>query len=222
MERAIFCFWTGKNPITEQRKKSLEEMPQITECKVYYITPKLLPNWILPEAPLHPAYEYLSAVHKADYLRCYFMRYYGGGYSDIKVPTGSWKAAFDELENNPDLWAVGYPEGSPTDLANIDDRDLYRKMQAVYSKMIGNGSYVCKKGTPLVVEWLEEVHRILDAKLEKLRNYPAPHPRAMQQADPNYVLKWTEICGNVFHPLVYKYLDHVSTNLPKPICHNYQ
>jgi hypothetical protein len=220
--RTIFCFWTGDNPITDRRKQSVECMAEITGCKVQFITKDTLHSWILPYAPLHKAYSFLSAVHKADYLRAYFMCHYGGGYSDIKIPTGSWIPAFEALEKNSDLWVVGYPEGSPDDLAAVDDKELYRKMQSVYSKMVGNGSYVCRSGTPLVRRWLAEVHRILDRSYEQLQAYPAPHPRAMKQQDPKYALKWTEICGNVFHPLVYEYLEHVSTALPKPICYGYQ
>ena len=220
--RTIFCFWTGDNPITERRKYSVECMYEITGCKIEFITKDDLSSWILPYAPLHKAYPFLSAVHKADYLRAYFMCHYGGGYSDIKIPTGSWIPAFEALEKNPDLWVVGYPEGSPDDLAAVDDKELYRKMQQVYSQMVGNGSYVCRSGTPLVRRWLTEVHRILDRVYEQLEAYPAPHPRVMKQEDPKYALKWTEICGNVFHPLVYEYLSHVSTDLPKPICHGYQ
>jgi hypothetical protein len=197
-------------------------MYEITGCKIEFITKDDLSSWILPYAPLHKAYPFLSAVHKADYLRAYFMCHYGGGYSDIKIPTGSWIPAFEALEKNPDLWVVGYPEGSPDDLAAVDDKELYRKMQQVYSQMVGNGSYVCRSGTPLVRRWLTEVHRILDRVYEQLEAYPAPHPRVMKQEDPKYALKWTEICGNVFHPLVYEYLSHVSTDLPKPICHGYQ
>jgi hypothetical protein len=220
--RTIFCFWTGDNPITPRRLHSLRTIQPITGCKIQYITQESLNNWILPYAPLHQAYPFLSAVHKADYLRAYFMCHYGGGYSDIKEPTGSWIPAFEALEQNTDLWVVGYPEGSPDDLAAVDDKELYRKMQSVYSQMVGNGSYVCRSGTPLVRRWLAEVHRILDRVYKQLEAYPAPHPRVMKQGDPNYALKWTEICGNVFHPLVYEYLAHVSTSLPKPICHGYQ
>ena len=44
-----------------------------------------LSSWIAEKSPLHPAYNYLSSVHKADYLRCYLMHHHGGAYSDIKV-----------------------------------------------------------------------------------------------------------------------------------------
>jgi hypothetical protein len=52
--------------------------------EVKVITPVLLPFFILPDHPLHEGFEYLSGVHKSDYLRSYLMNFYGGGYSDIK------------------------------------------------------------------------------------------------------------------------------------------
>lgn len=59
--------------------------------EVKLITPKNLNNYLLPDFPLHPAYDYLSLVHKSDYLRCYFMHFHGGGYSDIKPNYKNWK-----------------------------------------------------------------------------------------------------------------------------------
>jgi len=220
--RTIFCFWTGDNPMSETRQESVDNMEEITECNVKLITKDNLKEWELEDAPIHPAYEYLSAVHRADYLRAYFMFHYGGGYSDIKRAGGSWLKSFNLMHRRSDIWAVGYPEEDEDCIAGIDDTKLYKKMQKVYWRMIGNGSYICRKGTPLVNEWLEGVNKILDQKLESLRAYPAPNPRARSDEDPRYVLKWTEICGNVFHPLVYKYLNHVAPVLPMPDCKKYQ
>jgi len=219
--RTIFCFWTGDNPMSETRKSSLFSMEEITECNVRLITKDNLHEWILEDHPIHPAYEYLSAVHRADYLRAYFMRHYGGGYSDVKRPSGSWIKSFRVLDTYENIWITGYPEGDEDCIASIPDRELYKNMQSVYWRMIGNGSYICRKGSPLVKEWLEGVHKILDEKLERLRAYPAPNTRARSDKDPCYVLKWTEICGNIFHPLVYKYIDRVATTLPMPDCKNY-
>jgi len=77
-------------------------MEEITGCKVCCVYKDDLSKYIL-EHPLHEAYEYLSETHKADYLRTYFMHFYGGGYSDIKRSSGSWLKAFDDLENS-DKW----------------------------------------------------------------------------------------------------------------------
>jgi hypothetical protein len=59
----------------------------------------------LPEYPLHPAFKYLSYVHKSDYLRSYFMHFYGGGYADIKKysSNNNWKECFNLLNSNTDI-----------------------------------------------------------------------------------------------------------------------
>jgi len=222
VEERIFCFWTGSNPITERRLFGLEQMRKNSGCKVEYITPETVDSWQTDNHPYHPAYKYLSPVHKADYLRCYFMYHYGGGYCDIKPVNTSWKPAFDLINKNTELWAVGFPEEKPDDLANIDDKVLYNKMQKRYRDMIGTSAFICRPKTQLTLEWINKVHSILDTKYELLKSYPAPYPRVKNEEDTNYALKWTEILGNIFHPLCYKYLNRVSTFLPKPECINYQ
>ena len=73
------------------------------------ITPTTRPYFILPDHPLHPAFPYLSLVHQADYMRTYMMRYYGGGYSDIKHVHFDYQPYFDRLFNGPsDKLAYGY------------------------------------------------------------------------------------------------------------------
>ena len=83
--RKIYTFWTGNNPMSESRQSHFELLKLVSGVEVVLITPNNLSEYILPEYPLHHAFKYLSLVHKADYLRCYFMHHYGGGYSDIKA-----------------------------------------------------------------------------------------------------------------------------------------
>lgn len=72
----------------------------------------------MPEAPLHKAFQYLSPVHKSDYLRAYFMHFYGGGYADIKHIHFNWFAYFEKLYNGPqDKYAIGYHEIFSYDIA---------------------------------------------------------------------------------------------------------
>ena len=60
MERKIYCFWTGSNSMSDCRKNSLDSMEAITGCKVLCIYKDDVKKYILPEHPLHEAYEYLS------------------------------------------------------------------------------------------------------------------------------------------------------------------
>jgi hypothetical protein len=220
MDTRVFCVWTGTNPLSSARQQSIDTFAERSGCPLILVTEETLKDWIV--TPLHPAYPYLSFVHRSDYLRCYFMYHYGGGYTDIKPTTGSWKDAFATLEQTPDLWAIGYGEDSPDCIACVDDADLYGRMRGVYTRMLGNCSYICKRGTPFVNDWFHAVHSVLDAKYEALKANPAQSPRDCTQSNPNYCLRWTEICGNIFHPVCFRYLEHTTTGLPKPICEHYQ
>ena len=75
----VYCFWTGKNKMSQQRKDCLQNLQTTTDAMVILITPYNLPDYILPQYPLHEAYSYLSETHKADYFRSYDMNFYGGG-----------------------------------------------------------------------------------------------------------------------------------------------
>ena len=83
-ENNIYIFWTGDNEMSENRKKSIENLKNTCECNIILVTPLNLKSYILSSQPLHEAYQYLSYTHKSDYLRTYFMHFIGGGYSDIK------------------------------------------------------------------------------------------------------------------------------------------
>lgn len=197
-------------------------MPTVTQCPVVLVTADDLPRWILPHAPLHEAYPYLSAVHRADYLRAYFMHHYGGGYADVKPALGSWEPAFSYLKAEPSCWIVGYPEISPEAVARVPDAAVYQELRRRYADLPGNGAYVCRPATPFTETWVAQVHAVLDTKVEQLHTYPAPHARASRQDDPCYALRWTEICGDIFHPLCLKYVDRISTKLPPLDFGNYQ
>jgi len=54
----------------------------------------------------------LSAIHRSDYLRGYFMHHHGGGYHDVKPPgAGTWDAYFALLGSygraSEDIWMLG-------------------------------------------------------------------------------------------------------------------
>jgi len=95
VSNTIYCFWTGSNEMSDARKQSLEQLKQVSDMNVILVTKDNLHTYILPDHPLHEAYKYLSETHKSDFLRIYFMNFYGGGYSDIKRATGSWKPAYE-------------------------------------------------------------------------------------------------------------------------------
>lgn len=130
----VYMFWFGYN-MSDDRKRCFEQFKEISETKVILITYKNLNNYILDSEPLHPAFKYLSYTHQADYLRTYFMNFYGGGYSDIKMTTGSWKKSFDDLYNS-DKWINGYQEIGYNGVA-------VNYLKSNWYELIGNGAYIC-------------------------------------------------------------------------------
>ena len=205
----VFCFWTGTNPMSENRKACLRTIPY---CR--FVTKDNLSDFILPSVPLHESYSYLSETHKADYLRTYFMHHYGGGYSDIKEYSPDsiyeWRNAFNRLYSDLNIWAIGYGEESPGSIAHPDYQQHYRSM-------IGNGAYVCRPNTPLTREWYNQMITFLDSVLSSLRKNPSNGPQDCAEKGTGYPIEWNQMLGRIFHPLVYKYRDHIRTEGPRPV-----
>jgi len=208
----IFCFWTEKNEMSINRKKHLDNLINKSMCNVVLVTPENLQNYILPDHPLHPAYKYLSAVHKADYLRTYFMNFYGGGYSDIKGTSSSWKDSFDDL-NNSDKWICGYQE--------IEGGVAYQPYVTKWRELLGNGAYICKKDTQLTNMWYNEMINLLDQKLSLIEQNPAAHTRDCFEQSSKYPIEWNEMLGRIFHKYNYKFKDKCLNSLPMIDLNNY-
>jgi hypothetical protein len=211
----IYCFWTGTNELTENRKRCLEQFKKMCGCNVIFVDITNLNNYILPDQPLHPAYEYLSETHKADYLRTYFMHFHGGGYTDIKETTGSWISSFNDLRNNDNKWICGYKE--------VNSGVAYGPLVDKWEELIGNGAYICKPQTPLTTEWYNEMIILLDTKLEKLKIFPAKSPLDCDNGSGQcYPIQWNEMLGRIFHKILYKYKEHLLNTLPISVFKNYR
>jgi hypothetical protein len=206
--RTVFCLWTGDEMLSDNRLRAIWSIISNTGCPVAFINKQSLADWIVPEHPLHPAWPYLSSTHKADYLRCYLMHYYGGGYTDIKRTQTRWPGFFEALEHS-DKFALGYTE-LPNGIPHLKN-ELGDRLRAAYAELIGLCAFIFKKETPLTTAWLTRTEGLLDAKLPLLREHPACHP--LDQTDvllPNgqpspYPLRWAELLGEIFHPLIHEY-----------------
>ncbi|NEI02411.1 hypothetical protein [Rhizobium leguminosarum] len=213
-ERQIFAFWTGDNQMSANRLSALASMHASCECPVIFLSSRNIRSRELPEAPFHAAYDFLSDTHKADYLRCYFMHHYGGGYSDIKRTTKSWASAFDSF-NDPLINAAGYREIDADSVAPVGG-ELETRLRRHYRNLMGNGAYVFRPRTIFTQKWYDATHLLLDTKLAELAIHTARHPRDFQGAElspgcfSQYPLKWTEMLGNIFHPIAYEFRRHVA------------
>lgn len=214
VEYTIYCFWTGNNEMSDNRIECLENLKNVSECNVLLITKYNLSDYILSDVPLHPAFQYLSETHKADYLRTYFMHFYGGGYSDIKKTTGSWIPSFNALKCNDNYWICGYKE--------INGGVAYEPHSDKWELLIGNGAYICKPQTLLTKEWYNSMLALLDIKLELLKINPSTHPQDSSESGTGYPIGWNEMLGRIFHNISYKYKEHILNTLPISIFNNYR
>jgi FkbM family methyltransferase len=217
IQRKINCFWTGTNPLTDNRLRCIHNMNLTvgTGVSVTLITQTNLEEYIIPGHPLHPAYKYLSETHRADYLRTYFMHFYGGGYADIKEQGGSWSTAFDMINNNPNIWISGYPEIGPNGIAYSPVCDDWRRL-------VGNCAYICRPNTPLTREWYTCMMSILDDKLSELQLHPAQSPSDCRETGSGYPIEWNEMLGRIFHRISHQYMDHINQAVPTPFFTNYR
>lgn len=168
--RSIWCFWTGNNPLTPNRERALSLMRE--HNPIVLVTPDNLHEVEVEGHPYHPAYEHLSLVHRSDYLRAYVMHHYGGGYSDVKPHARSWTSAFDRLDAaTSSTWAVGYPERSASDVAQLTGR-LGRDLRLHHRLLIGLCGFIFRRASPFTSEWLNEV----ECRLTHLQPALEAHP----------------------------------------------
>ncbi len=204
-----------------ERIRALQSMKK-SGLSIEFINQTNLPYWIVDGHPLHSAYPYLSAIHRADYLRVYFMHHYGGGYSDIKHIDNSWIPAWDSLFET-EKWAIGYREIGPRGVAIVPSINYIRLLWN-WKNLIGNGAYIFKPGTLFTEKWLNLSNQFLDNKLNDLILNPAREPEdyrgKFNGVDKSlYPIRWSELLGNIFHPLCLRYSEKILYDLPRPNFH---
>ena len=236
----IYAFWTGNNAMSDVRKASLASMAS-SGCEIVLVDNDNIHDFIEPHR-LHNGYYYLHYAHRADYLRCYFMRSIGGGYSDIKKINSSWTPYFEMLASDETLWGVGYREISRHGVANIYQSSCilqqsrerrcrswiqWRWLQLHYKALIGNCAFIFKANTRMVQEWWDELNARMDYLLPQLKQYPARYPKERpghwyEGVVSSYPVPWSFLLGDILQPLALKYRKRLSRALPPPDFTNYQ
>jgi hypothetical protein len=225
----VYSFWTDNNPITPRRLQIINSnILYFKKHNIEYklITPQNLNEYLIYDK-LHEGYKYLSSTHKSDYLRCYFMHFIGGGYTDIKLVQGDWFNSFKLLEFKQDKYCNGYREPHRSGVARCHGNDnLYNFLCNNVKYLNGLCSFIFKPNTPLTNEWYNLLKKQMDLKLKLLEQFPGRHPREGHGDgnDPsyNYPIIWSELLGNILHPLYYKYKEKLLQTLEMPLCHNYR
>lgn len=223
----IFCFWTGENPMSSQRRECLSSIQKKSGVEVILITPKNLNQWILQDHPLPEEFDCLSLVHKSDYLRSYFMYHFGGGYTDIKQCLHSWLPAFTELNNSRKI-GLGYTEINKKSVACLHEnteysiRDIFNfneKIKSNFKLLIGNCAYIFKPQNPVFYHLLKEQNLRLKEYSEQLKH----HPGNAFGSNAGYPIPWTALLGDIFHPIVYMLeAEIIHNNIIRPSFVNYR
>lgn len=210
IDRIIYTFWTGATEMSPNRKECLDQLHATAGCKVQLITPDNLTPYILPDHPLHEGYNLLSEVHRSDYLRTYFMHFHGGGYSDVKRTTGDWNKAFDDILQNSDILINGYHEPSPAGVhGSSHARSLWKEIP-------GTCSFIMRPRSEFTTKWYDQMIKKMDEKLADLKKHPGTNPRATPHVQPGYPIEWTELLGDIFHPLTCNFRDRFLFTVPIP------
>ena len=142
-----------------------------------------------------------------------------------------WRPSPDRVANTSLFKFIEYINlNKKTEIKNFSDlhawsvenrHDFWDEVWNFY-RVIGCGAYICKPNTFFTIDWLNSVHGILDQKYELLKNCPANNPRDFYNkrlddgSISNYPLVWSEICGQIFHPLCLKYSKKILKTLPTP------
>lgn len=200
----VFVVWTGHNELTPNRLRNLERLRSELGLPLVLVTPETLPKWIVPGAPLHPAYEDLALMHRADYLRAYLMHHHGGGYADIKAPLGQWTGSFDEMLSDESVWVTSYASTYANWIGKLKGR-LGRTILVRYRLVFGKGAFIMRSHTPLTAEWLAEVEAVLDRRVSHLSANPAIEPYGSD----GYPLSWHDLLSRILDPLTLKYHEHI-------------
>jgi len=209
--------WTDDTPMSDSRKECFEQFKYICGCTVILITPKNLNDYILKEHPLHEGYQYLSALHKSDYLRIYLMHFYGGGYSDVKRATGNWNQAFQDLLNDPTKIINGYHE-------NCEGSIGYLPHKHYWNVLLGNGALITKKQTELTQALYHALLELMDSNLDELRKHPAKVFNDTKDlgTGTGYPLCHSDVMGKNFHKVSLPFADKFLYTVPYPACYDYK
>ncbi|WP_157103224.1 capsular polysaccharide synthesis protein [Neomicrococcus aestuarii] len=198
----LFMIWAGDNALPPNRLRSIEVIREFNlDLNVHLVTPNNLNEFVLPEHPLHKAYEKLSFIHRSDYLRAYLMHHHGGAYMDIKPMTVPWKPVIESLNADIDLWAAG-----PSEISSFNTSPAFGPLgidqRKHFSRILFQSAFAFKPGSSWTEEWLDEVERRLsyfDNLLDTRR------PKQPFGLNPEYPIPWSSIHGYVFGPLALKY-----------------
>jgi len=224
----LWCYWEGE-AMQGNRKLSFDYLQEHIGVPIALVGPENIAAFILADHPLHQAFPCLSIVHRSDYIRAYLLHFYGGAWHDIKATEVSFADCWEQFQA-PNLFLIGRPE-LPKGAAAVQ-LSPGRYIGDHWQDLVAVPAWIGRPQTPLSRDIYRELIQLLDDNLAALQKYPARHAREKKihrknifqelfvqikclctGRNPNYPLDWT-VFGNIFHPAVYRYRDHIARNLP--------
>ena len=196
LRNVIYQFWAGNADMTGDRLKCYTESKDVFGVKTELITPDNLSDYVVRGHPIHKAYPYLSPNHKSDYVRCYLLRFHGGGYADIRRYSreNNWSEQFELLANTAYADIVGEPEN-----ARWAAFPTYRDEEHA-SRLVICGYLIGKADTPFTRMWYDRIIQYLDVMYPLIRENPSPDSRSAQ----GYPIPHFGLMGFPFHYTCYK------------------
>lgn len=224
--KVVFICWFGGYKVDNQKmsKYRFEAFKSLVEnigVPVILITSNNYSCFIKKTHPIHKSFELLSGNHKSDYIRAYFLHYYGGGYHDIKHREDSWKDCWDDWLFDDNIWIYGRRENNKRAIGYPPQSSHIREY---YDKLVTMGWIICKPNTKYTNILLQKIEDILTKKHLELVLHPGfkssgyYHENPFQMAEENnYPLRWLEIMGEISHPLMLEFIYNIKYGLPDAI-----
>jgi predicted O-methyltransferase YrrM len=174
----IWMTWTGTNPMPDHLKLCLESIRHHNDLDftIVLITPDNIDEY-LPER--HPAYSYLSYVHRSDYLRAEILHRWGGLYLD--TDTICFRSLQPWYQKIMKYDVVSY-DGSP--------------WREVFGMSVFGPT---RRDSVLTQAWVTKLRKRLDKRLAALIKFRQTHPDPTQDC-----LQWTEILRSIVLPVAQK------------------
>lgn len=190
LRRVVYQYWTGGG-MSQSRKECFDATRDVFGVPVELVTDDNVSDYVVPGHPLHPSFGLLSANHRSDYIRCYLLRFHGGGWADIKKYSedNNWAESFDRLDSTPGADVLGEAE-------NVGGMAFGSMRTPECAGLSIITSYlVAKADTPFTKMWYERTVRYLDM----VQPLIYANPSTSSYGGPSYPLRFYSVMGEPFH-----------------------
>jgi hypothetical protein len=152
--------WTGNNPLPPYMALCHETVKKWNDpyFHVVLVTPDNVHHFL---QDIHPAYDFLSYVHRADYLRVMLLYHYGGMYLDMD--TIGLSPLKDELHISKSVDIVGYNGQQWGELWGFSALGPVKRHCHLYKV------------------WKDEMHALFDQKYALIRSFRKQHPHDLKK-----------------------------------------